>query len=82
MTHSRCYTQYGLPGTGCACCPFGSNFENELKAAEQYEPKLHKAATKVFGASYEYTRAYLKFKAERKQEELEKKTGRQMSLFD
>ena len=62
VTHSRCYTQYGLPRTGCACCPFGSNFENELKAAEQYEPKLHKAALKVFGDSYEYTRAYLEFK--------------------
>lgn len=62
VTHSRCYTQYGLPRTGCACCPFGSNFENELKAAEQYEPKLHKAACKVFGESYEYTRAYREFK--------------------
>ena len=62
VTHSRCYTEYGLPRTGCACCPFGSNFENELLAAEQYEPKLHKAALKVFGDSYEYTRAYRQFK--------------------
>lgn len=64
VTPSRCYTQYGLPRTGCACCPFGSNFENELAAAETYEPKLHKAALKVFGDSYEYTRAYREFKKE------------------
>lgn len=64
---SKCYTQYGLPRTGCACCPFGSNFENELKAAEQFEPKLHKAALKMFGDSYEYTRAYRKFKEQQAQ---------------
>lgn len=83
VTHSRCYTEYGLPRTGCACCPFGSNFENELKAAEQYEPKLYKAALKVFGDSYEYTRAYRKFKEEKDQDERDKRNGgRQLSLYD
>lgn len=67
VTHSRCYTQYGLLRTGCACCPFGSNFENELSAAKQYEPKLYKAACKVFGDSYEYTRKYLQFREEMKE---------------
>ena len=60
--HSSCYTIYGLPRTGCACCPFGSNFENELKAAEQYEPKLYEAACNVFVKSYDYTRKYRDFK--------------------
>ena len=64
VTPSKCYTQYGLSRTGCACCPFGSNFETELAVAEKYEPKLYKAAIKVFGASYEYTRAYRQFKEE------------------
>ena len=87
VTHSRCYTQYGLPRTGCACCPFGSNFETELKVAEQYEPKLFKAANKVFGNSYEYTRAYRRFKEEREASERErlleeKAGGKQLSLFD
>lgn len=82
VTHSRCYTQYCLPRTGCACCPFGSNFENELKAAEEYEPKLYKAATKVFGESYEYTRAYLRFKEDMRQREREKKEGKQLSIFE
>ena len=63
VTNSDCYTVYGLPRTGCACCPFGSNFENELIAAEKYEPQLFKAANNVFGKSYEYTRKYREFKA-------------------
>lgn len=71
VTHSRCYTQYELPRTGCACCPFGSNFENELKAAEKYEPKLYKAACKVFGESYEYTRAYRRFKDEQRERKIQ-----------
>lgn len=61
VCHSACYTQYGLPRTGCACCPFG-NFEKELEAAKQYEPKLYKAAMNVFGPAYEYTRAYHEFR--------------------
>ena len=65
VCHSRCYTEYGLPRTGCACCPFGSGFEKELAAAEKYEPKLYKAALKVFGDSYEYTRAYRQYKERR-----------------
>ena len=49
---------YGLTRTGCACCPFGRDFEAELTAAKEYEPKLYNAALHVFGPSYEYTRAY------------------------
>lgn len=61
VTHSDCYSVYGLDRTGCACCPFGKYFERELAAAEKYEPKLFKAANKVFGKSYEYTRMYKEF---------------------
>lgn len=61
VVHSRCYTEYGLRRTGCACCPFGRGFEEELRAAEEYEPKLFKAAMAVFGKSYEYTRKYREF---------------------
>ena len=56
--HSDCYTVYGLTRTGCACCPFGRDFEAELAAAKKYEPKLYHAAVRVFGPSYEYSRAY------------------------
>lgn len=66
ITHSRCYTEYGLKRTGCAGCPFGKEFEMELENARQYEPKLHKAIENIFKESYEYTRAYLKFREEQK----------------
>lgn len=62
ITHSECYTKYGLDRTGCACCPYGKNFEKELEAAKKYEPNLYKAALNVFGKSYEYTRKYYEFR--------------------
>ena len=61
VTHSDCYSCYGLDRTGCACCPFGKHFERELAAARQYEPKLYVAANNIFGKSYEYTRKYRAF---------------------
>lgn len=56
ISHSRCYTQYGLVRTGCFGCPFGKRFEDELKSIEQFEPKLLRAANNIFGESYGYTR--------------------------
>lgn len=64
ITHSDCYSVYGLKRTGCACCPFGSGFEDELAVVKQYEPKLHTAANAIFGTSYDYTRQYREFKEE------------------
>lgn len=61
ITNSACYTEYGLKRTGCAGCPFGKDFENELKIIEKYEPKLFKAVNNIFGDSYEYTRQYREF---------------------
>ena len=61
VTHSDCYSVYGLTRTGCACCPFGRNFEAELEAAKKYEPKLYAAAVNVFGDAYAYTRAYREY---------------------
>ena len=61
VEHSRCYTQYGMKRGGCACCPFGRDFEQELEAAKKYEPKLYKAANLIFGDSYDYTRKYKDF---------------------
>lgn len=34
IKHSRCYTEYGLKRTGCAGCPFGRDFEQELQIIE------------------------------------------------
>lgn len=61
ITHSKCYIEYGLKRTGCCCCPFGRDFEHELKITEKYEPKLFIAVNNIFGDSYEYTRKYRKF---------------------
>ena len=69
LIHSDCYAVYGLRRTGCAGCPFGSNFENELEIIEKYEPKLYAAVNKIFGKSYDYTRRYREFKATYKPEE-------------
>lgn len=61
VIHSKCYTEYGLKRTGCVGCPFGKDFEQELKIIEKYEPKLYKAVNNIFGNSYEYTRKYKEF---------------------
>ena len=68
ITHSDCYLKYGLRRTGCACCPFGKDFEAELAAAEKYEPNLYRAALHVFGKSYEYTRKYRDYREQREKE--------------
>lgn len=62
VTHSKCYTQYGLKRTGCAGCPYGKGFEEELKIIHDHEPNLYKAVNNIFKDSYEYTRKYIKFK--------------------
>lgn len=66
VSHSRCYSEYGLTRTGCFGCPFGKRFEDELVAIEEYEPKLLLAANSIFGKSYEYTREYLEFRKQHK----------------
>lgn len=75
ITHSKCYSEYGLKRTGCAGCPFGKDFEKEIEVIKNHEPKLYKAVNKIFGKSYEYTRAYKKFVENQKNEN-------QLSFFD
>ncbi len=86
IKHSRCYTEYGLKRTGCAGCPFGRDFEEELKVMEKFEPNLFVAANNIFKESYEYTRAYRKFVAEHSKEhakpDLTAQGGYQMTIFD
>lgn len=62
VTHSACYSEYGLKRTGCAGCPFGKGFETELEIIREHEPKLYSAVNKIFGESYEYTRNFIKFR--------------------
>lgn len=79
VTYSDCYEVWGFKRTGCCCCPFGSGFEEQLETTKKYEPKLYAAACKIFGPSYEYTRAYRRFKEAYKKE---KRRGGQIDLFD
>ena len=79
IQHSDCYGVWGLPRTGCSGCPFGQNLEAELAACEKYEPKMYKALHKVFGQSYEYTRKYREFQAE-KRDEQKKKAGEEICM--
>ena len=66
VVNSDCYEIWGMDRTGCCGCPFGKNFEQELCLMQQYEPKMYKAALKIFGKSYDYTRKFLQFREEMK----------------
>lgn len=78
IKHSDCYEVYGLTRTGCAGCPFGSKWEEELKIIQKHEAKLYKAVWNIFGESYEYTRKYREYASRLKQGICDG----QMSLFD
>lgn len=80
VKHSDLYEKHGFKRTGCACCPFGSRFEQELETAERLDPGLAVAAKKIFASSYEYTRAYRAFKAEHDSDK--KADANQTSLWD
>lgn len=66
VTHSDCYSKYGMTRTGCAGCPFGSGFENELATVQENDPKLYVAICNIFKNSYEYTRKYREYKEKNK----------------
>jgi 3'-phosphoadenosine 5'-phosphosulfate sulfotransferase (PAPS reductase)/FAD synthetase len=61
IKHSDCYGVYGLERSGCAACPFGRKFEEELVAIDTFEPRLSNAVRKIFSSSYEWTRKYKEF---------------------
>lgn len=69
ITHSKCYTHYGLVRTGCVGCPFAKDYEGELNIIEQYEPNLAKAAKNIFKDSYDYTQEYLKYRSTNQKKE-------------
>lgn len=79
IIHSDLYEKYGFRRTGCACCPFGSRFEQELQTADQLDPGLAKAARKIFATAYEYTRAFRQFKTQHDADK--KKDKNQISIF-
>ena len=58
VSHSKCYTVYGLKRTGCVGCPFSKDYKKELEIINKYEPKLYNAVTNIFKDSYEYINKY------------------------
>ncbi len=80
VIHSDLYEKHGFKRTGCACCPFGSRFEQELEVAEKLDPGLATAVKKIFAPAYEYTRAYRAFKA--KHDLDKKRDSTQVSLWN
>lgn len=66
IKHSNCYEVYGLKRTGCAGCPFGRNFEDELNVIEKYEPRLYKGINNIFAPSYECMKKYKIYQKENK----------------
>jgi len=65
IKHSDAYEVYGLKRTGCAGCPFGRNFEEELQVIKKFEPRLDKGIGNIFGKAYEWTRKYKEFSKEK-----------------
>lgn len=62
VCHSDAYTRYGLKRTGCACCPYGRYWKEELQAAKKYEPGLYAVAMSVFKRAYDYMLGFESFK--------------------
>lgn len=82
VTHSRCYTEYGMLRTGCGGCPFNRRLFIEIEQIRQAEGGLIQAAQNVFADSYAYTKKYREFfdqqqekeQQEKEQQEKKKKT--------
>lgn len=63
IVRSDCYEVWRMSRTGCAGCPFGKEFEQELELVKIFEPNRYRAMLAVFGQSYGYTRRFLEFRA-------------------
>ena len=66
ILNSNCYEVYGLKRTGCTGCPFNRNLISEIDIINNFELKLYKATQNIFKDTYEYTKQFRKFQAERK----------------
>lgn len=82
IIHSACYTKYGFKRTGCSCCPYARNLEDELEVTRIYEPNLYKAVCNVFKDSYEYTRKYREFVQIMKLKEDKTQLAGQTTIYD
>ena len=65
VTHSECYSVYGLKRTGCAGCPYSPRLFDELDVMKRFECGLARAAEAVFEPVYDYTRRYKEYRERR-----------------
>jgi 3'-phosphoadenosine 5'-phosphosulfate sulfotransferase (PAPS reductase)/FAD synthetase len=83
VTHSECYTKYGMKRTGCVGCPFAKDLGKELAIYDTYEPKMGKACRHIFKDTYEYTKAYREFCAEMNfKQKAQKSDPDQVTIYD
>lgn len=82
IIHSECYTKYCFKRTGCCCCPYARNLDEELEITRIYEPNLYKAVCNVFKDIYAYTRKYREFVAIMKLKEDKNQLNGQMTIGD
>lgn len=80
LRYSDAYEVYGLTRTGCCGCPISYKAVDDLKLIEPYEPNVVKAAWAIFGDSYRYRKAYVEYKARRRQEEKRGELDGQMRM--
>lgn len=67
--HNECYAEWGFKRTGCTGCPFNPDYESHISIIGGHEPRMERAARKVFADSYEYTRMYRDYFRKRNDEE-------------
>lgn len=62
VTHSECYTRYGLQRTGCAGCPFNPHVFTEIEQIRPFEEGIIHAAENVFAPAYQYIKLFREFR--------------------
>lgn len=66
IRNSACYELWGFKRTGCIGCPYNRRSELDLQISLTWEPGITGVARKVFADTYEYTRNYYRYRAERR----------------
>lgn len=74
ITHNKCYTEWGFKRTGCTGCPFNRDYEKHISIIGQHEPRMERAARKIFADSYEYTQMYRDYVRRKNDDEADRLT--------
>ena len=69
---SEAYTKYGMKRTGCCCCPFSKELDEDLKTMWEHEPQKYKASMFWLKDVYIAQNVILPFDEEYERERIEK----------